>query len=89
MEAVGYDLYCKLLEEAVREEKGEILQEAFETSIELNVNAYIPARFISNEMQKLEIYKKIASIQTEQDYFDLQEEIEDRYGDLPRSVQNL
>ena len=89
MEAVGYDLYCKLLEEAVREEKGEVVQEAFETSIELNVNAYIPIKFISNEMQKLEIYKKIASIQTEQDYFDLQEEIEDRYGDLPRSVQNL
>lgn len=89
MEAVGYDLYCKLLEEAVREEKGEILQEAFETSIEVNVNAYIPAKYIKDELQKLEIYKKIASIQTEQDYFDLQEEIEDRYGDLPKSVQNL
>ncbi|WP_144428569.1 transcription-repair coupling factor [Defluviitalea phaphyphila] len=89
MDAVGYDLYCKLLEEAVSKESGQEVKENFETSIDLNISAYIPSAYIQNEMQKLEIYKKIATIQNEKDYFDLQEEIEDRYGDLPKSVQNL
>jgi transcription-repair coupling factor (superfamily II helicase) len=89
MESVGYDLYCKLLDEAVKQEKGETVEEAFETSIEIDISAYIPSTYIKDEMQKLEIYKKIASIQTQQDFYDIQEEVEDRYGDLPKSVANL
>lgn len=89
MEAIGYDLYCKLLKDAVVVQKGEKLQEEFETNVEININAYIPTQYIEDEMQKLEIYKKIALIQNQEDYNDIQEEIEDRYGDLPQSVQNL
>lgn len=89
MEAVGYDMYCKLLDEAVREQRGEIVEEEFETSVDLNINAFIPSYYISNEEQKLEVYKKIAQISNQDDYFDIQEEIEDRYGNLPRSVSLL
>ncbi len=89
METVGYDMYCKLLDEAVKELKGEKVEEDFETAIDLNVNAYIPPFYIKNEEQKLEIYKKISLMSTKDDYFDVQEEIEDRYGDLPKSVQML
>lgn len=89
MEAIGYDLYCKMLSEVVSEERGEVIEEEFETAIEIKINAYIPASFISDEMQKLDIYKKIASIRNEVDYLDIQEEIEDRYGNIPESVYNL
>lgn len=89
MEAVGYDLYCKLLEEAILEVSDEKVEESFETSVELNVDAFIPPRYIRDEIRKLEAYKKIASIENEKDYYDIQEELEDRYGDLPKSVANL
>jgi len=89
MDAIGYDLYSKLLKDAVILEKGEDLKEEFETNVEINIHAYIPNEYIEDEMQKLEIYKKIALIQNQKDYNEIQEEIEDRYGDLPQSVQNL
>lgn len=89
MEAIGYDLYCKMLQEAVALEKGEPVKESFETTIEMKVNAYIPASYILDEVERLDIYKKIASIQGDKDYYDVQEELEDRYGTLPNSVQNL
>ena len=89
MEAIGYDLYCKMLQEAVALEKGEVVKERFETTIEMKIDAYIPAKYIPDEVQRLDIYKKIASIQGEKDYFDIQEELEDRYGTLPICVQNL
>ncbi|MHC1749012.1 MAG: transcription-repair coupling factor [Cellulosilyticaceae bacterium] len=89
MEAIGYDLYSKMLQEAVSLEKGEIIRESFETSIEMKIDAYIPAKYISDEVQRLDIYKKIASIQSDLDYQDVQEEIEDRYGNLPKCVQSL
>ncbi|MDF2594170.1 MAG: mfd [Clostridia bacterium] len=89
METIGYDLYCKMLAQVVEEERGEVIEEEFETTIEIKIDAYIPAEYISDEVQKLDIYKKIASIQIEKDYFDVQEEIEDRYGNLPYMVQNL
>ncbi len=89
MEAVGYDLYCKLLEEAIHEVNDEKVEEPFETSIEISVDAFIPGRYIRDEVRKLEAYKKIASIENEKDYYDTQEELEDRYGDLPKSVANL
>ncbi len=89
MEAVGYDMYCKLLDEAVKELKGETFEAEFETQIDLNISAYIPPFYIKNEEQKLDIYKKISIIKNEDDYFDIQEEIEDRYGNIPKSVHKL
>ena len=89
MEAIGYDLYCKMLAEVVSEERGEVVEEEFETAIEIKINAYIPGSFISDEIQKLDIYKKIASIRHEADYLEVQEEIEDRYGNIPEPVYNL
>lgn len=89
METVGYDMYCKLLDEEVRHLKGEEVKEEFETTIDLNINAFIPSFYIPNEEQRLEIYKKIAQISTQEEYFDIQEEIEDRYGNLPKSVHLL
>jgi transcription-repair coupling factor (superfamily II helicase) len=89
MDSVGYDMYCKLLLDAVKEEQGEVVLQAFETSIDININAYIPDKYITSEEQKLEIYKKIAHISNKEDYFKIQEEIEDRYGNLPIFVQNL
>jgi len=89
MDAIGYDLYCKMLTEVVNMERGEVVEEEFETTIEIKINAYIPGSFITDEVQKLDIYKKIASIKIETDYLDIQEEIEDRYGNIPEVVYNL
>lgn len=89
MASVGYDLYCKLLGEAVKAAKGENPQEDFETIIDINIDAYIPASYIKNESRKLEFYKKIAAIDGEGAYSDLIDEFIDRYGSLPRQVSNL
>ena len=89
MEAVGYDMYCKLLDEAIRAEKNEDLTERFNTTIEININAFIPSRYIKNEKHKLDIYKRISLINSQEDYYDMQEELEDRFGDLPKAVNNL
>lgn len=90
MESVGYDMYCKLLDEAVRELKGEApTRENVEVSIDINVSAYIDNDYINIENQKIDMYKKIASIQDEQDVIDIEDELIDRYGDLPEPVRNL
>ena len=89
MNAVGYDLYCKMLSEAVKEAKGIHTMEDFETSVDLNVDAYIPDSYISNEFQKLDIYKRIAGIETQQDYDDMLEELLDRFGEPGKAVLNL
>lgn len=89
MEAIGYDLYIKLLEDTVRELKGEAVTESIDTSIELQISAFIPETYITDENQKIEIYKKIAYIGSHEDLFDIEEEIEDRFGDLPEVVRNL
>lgn len=89
MDTVGYDMYCKLLDIAVRELKGEEITPEFETLIDINLNAFIPPKYIKNEIQKLEMYKKISVIKDEKDFFDVQEELEDRFGTMPNSVQNL
>lgn len=90
MESVGYDLYCKMLNEAVKSMKGEVAEEEnFETSIDMDIDAYIPSTYITNEYQKLDMYKRIAQIRTEEEFLDLQEELMDRFGELPSSVNNL
>ena len=90
MEAVGYDLYCKMLNQAVLALKGETLEEdSYETVVECDIDAYIPGRYIKNEYQKLDIYKRISDIETEEEYMDMQDELMDRFGDIPHSVENL
>lgn len=89
MEAVGYDLYCKMLNEAVKHLKGEMEEDPYTTTIDLNVDAFIPASYIPNEYQKLDIYKRIACIENEEEMDDMLEELIDRFGDVPRKVQKL
>ena len=89
MAAVGYDLYCKMLGEAVRQLKGEAKEEVFTTTMDLNVDAYIPESYIPNEYQKLDIYKRIAGIENEEELEDMTEELLDRFGDIPKRVQQL
>ncbi len=89
MEAVGYDLYCRLLNDAIREEKGISQKVDFETTIDLQVDAYIPPSYIRNEAQKLDIYKRIASVMTTEEQEDMQDELIDRFGEPPKAVLNL
>ena len=89
MEAVGYDLYCKMLNEAVQEAKGIEVQEDFETTIDLQINAYIPEKYIPNEYQKLDIYKRIAAIENREEYEDMMEELLDRFGEPPKIPEIL
>ena len=89
MEAVGYDLYCKMLNEAVKHLKGMETIEDFNTTIDLDVDAYIPPSYIVNEVQKLDIYKRIAGIENKAESEDMKEELLDRFGEIPKSVDNL
>lgn len=89
MEAVGYDLYCKMLNEAVLEMKGIHSGEEYETTIDVDVDAYIPPTYIKNENQKLDVYKRIAGIMTDEEFEDMQDELIDRFGDIPKPVANL
>ena len=90
MEAVGYDLYCKMLNDAVKKAKG-ISSESdeFDTQIDLEADAYIPVDYIPNEVQKLDVYKRIAAIEEESEADDLRDELKDRFGAIPKSAQNL
>lgn len=90
MEAVGYDLYCKLLNQAVQALRGTRTEdEDFETVVECDIDAYIPASYIKNEYQKLDIYKRISGIENDEEYMDMQDELLDRFGDIPKAVENL
>lgn len=92
MEAVGYDLYCKMLNDAVRKLKGEPAREEegeFNTQVDLDVDAFIPPEYIVNEEQKLDIYKRIAGIENEKERDDMRDELLDRFGAIPASGENL
>lgn len=91
MQAVGYNLYCKMLNEAVRRMKGESqsVTEDFETVADLQIDAYIPENYIRNEALKLDIYRRIAAVENEEERDDMLEELIDRFGEPPRSVLNL
>lgn len=89
MAAIGYDLYCRMLEDAVKLIKGEEYKEPVETTIDLKVDAYIPGEYIEDEILKIEIYKKIAAMESNDEYNEIKEELEDRFGDIPKSVYNL
>lgn len=90
MQAVGYDLYCKMLNEAVKKQKGiDLAQEEFQTLVDVDLDAYIPDAYISSESQKLDIYKRIASLESAEECEDMLEELLDRFGEPPKSVMNL
>lgn len=89
MAAVGYDLYCQMLEEAVKELTGDEKEEYIETTVEISINAYIPDDYIEDEVQKIETYKKIASIENMDEKMDIEEELVDRFGDIPKPLENL
>ena len=95
MEAVGYELYCKLLNEAVKkampEKEGESSRPSldYETAVSLEADAFIPGTYITNESAKLDMYKRIAAIEDEDEATDLMSELKDRFGQAPESVKNL
>ena len=89
MQAVGYDLYCKMLNEAVKNLKGIQTEEDFVTSVDLDVDAFIPPSYIVNEVQKLDIYKRIAGIENQDECDDMKEELLDRFGEIPVAAENL
>lgn len=89
MEAVGYDMYIKLLEEAVLEEKGEEKQVRTECAVSVRADAYLPKSYIRDQAQRMEMYRKIARIQCEEDFSDMIDELCDRFGDPPRSAMML
>ncbi len=86
---VGYDMYLQLLSEAVREEQGEVDVHKEECLVDIRIDAYIPETYISNQAQRVDCYRKIARIQTEEDSFDITDELIDRYGEPPKSVLGL
>ncbi len=89
MDTVGYDMYCELLAQSVSELSGIAPKEDFQPTVDINVEAYIPPSYIRNHAQRLDIYKKIASIESDEDKLEVEGEICDRFGDLPQSVASL
>lgn len=89
MASIGYDLYCRMLEDTVKLIKGEIQKEPVETTVDVKVDAFISENYIDDEIQKIEVYKKIAAIDGIEDYNDIKEELEDRYSKIPEPVYNL
>ena len=90
MESVGYDMYLRLLDEAIAEMKGEPARRpALETSVEFKVPAHIDARYIPDEDQRIDMYKSIASVESEEEAMDVMDELIDRYGDIPEETRNL
>ncbi len=87
---IGYELYCKMVDDAVRALQGEIVNNnKEETSVEIPVSAYIPERYIENETLKLQMYKKIAAVRSYDDEDEILDELLDRFGDVPRETVNL
>ncbi len=90
MAAVGYDLYCKMLNEEVLRQKGLFVEEKlYETTVDLPFDAMIPAAYVKNEFIKLGLYKRIANIETKEDYEEMVDELIDRFGDMPKETDNL
>lgn len=89
MEAVGYDLYCKMLNEAVENLKGINTIPDFETIVDIDADAFVPVTYIRSEKQKLDVYKRIATISSKDELSDMIDELTDRFGDIPKSAYNL
>jgi len=89
IDEVGYDTYCKILDEVVKEQKGIKVEEEPEVTIDINISSFIPDYYIENSSQKMESYRNIALCKTEEDLQNIKEELEDRYGKMPKEVINL
>ncbi|MFI3209935.1 MAG: transcription-repair coupling factor [Peptostreptococcaceae bacterium] len=89
MSIIGYDLYVKMLNEAIRKVKGEDIVEEVDVEIDIPVNAYIPNSYIEDEVVKIDMYKKISYINSKEDIKQISEELEDRFSDIPLSVKTL
>ena len=89
MEAIGYEMYCKMLDDAIKELKGEEIYDKVDVEIDLDISAYIPDTYISNQNQKIEVYQNIALCESLEDVDDILDEIIDRYGEIPKEVNNL
>ena len=89
MEQIGYDMYCKLLDEVVKEIRGEEIVEEIDVQIELDVTSYIPEDYIENAGLKIEVYQNIALCKSEEDIENVTDEIIDRFGQMPYEVENL
>lgn len=89
MSVVGYDLYCKMLEDAIKLLKGDISKEEVNTVVDIKIDAYIKSQYIEDEMQKIEIYKKISCIEDKKDIKYIREELIDRFSDIPKEVECL
>ena len=89
MESVGYDLYIRLLNEAILEEKGIAQEKKTESVIDISVDAYLPESYVRSGAQRIDLYKKIGSVETDADRDDILDEMEDRYGKLPKAAENL
>ena len=89
MEQVGYDTYCNLLDQVVKEMQGMEVEEEQEIQIDINISSYIPDSYIENSSQKIEVYQNIALCRTEEDIQNVIDEIIDRYGVMPKELENL
>ncbi len=89
MDAVGYDLYCKILKQSVDEARGAEVAPEIETTVDISIDAYLPERYISEPSQRIDIYKKISMIESDEDRIEMEDELIDRYGDLPRTAINV
>ncbi len=89
MESVGYDLFIKILEQAVLEEKGEVPTETIDCTVDLKVNAFIPEKYIKRVSDRIEMYKRIAAIDSDDYADDVRDELLDRFGDIPKEVKAL
>jgi transcription-repair coupling factor (superfamily II helicase) len=89
MEAVGYDLYCKMLNDSIKRQMGQEVEEEFATSVDLPVDAYIPDDYVKNEFLKLELYKRISRFEDMEDYDAVLEEAKDRFGEPPKTFIRL
>ena len=89
MDQVGYDTYCNLLDQVVKTMQGIEIKEEKDIQIDLNVSSYIPDEYIENTAQKIEIYQNIALSKTEEDIIDVIDEVTDRFGTMPKEIENL
>ncbi len=89
IDAVGFDLYSQMLEEAVAKKRGQEVRKTTSAELDLSLNAYLPSDYIEDESQKIDLYKRIRQLESEADYRDLQDELLDRFGEFPEEVDLL
>lgn len=89
MALVGFELYTKMLNEAIMKEKGILIPAFFETIIDIEADAYLPSSYVFKEAEKLSLYKRIANLSTREDFLNMADELTDRYGKMPLATKNL